>query len=498
MNLVLHLLNAVMVWKILERLQIKGAIFAGFLFALHPVHVESVAWVIERKDVLSGLFYLLAIDYYVKHYQRSQYTAYFAAILFFLLALLSKSMVVTLPCALLLIVWYREGKIKWIDVIKTVPFWVVGLIYSLADMQFSRSFDTTHFPFSMGERVILASKSLWLYLLKVLVPYPLMTFYPFWNLSVTSVMNWILVGGLGLLLVLALVLPRNRDNKGIFIGLLFFMLTLGPVLGFVDFSIMNITYVSDRFQYLASIGIIVIMAGFITAWKNTWSMHLQWGILIICGMLSFVQAGYYENTQKLMTHNLKFNQDAWMAHGAVGTAYMEKNDFPNAKYHLLEAIKRSPKYPEANANLGWILIQEGSYRESINYSQQAIQGRKNYIGAYLNWALALEKMGDWEAAVSKYHEILSLKPDDVDAYYNLAMLYEDRGELKAAEEYYLRAISADAYFDKAHNNLGVLLARQHRLPEAKQHFERAVQINPRSESAKNNLQRILKDLNQAK
>ena len=253
-----------LLWRLLRRFTVPGAWVAAAVFAVHPVHVESVAWIIERKDVLSGMFYLLAATAWVRFAEQPRPRWYLSALAAYVAGLLSKSVVVTLPVALLIWHWWKRGRVTWSDVLRLAPFFVVGAAMTVADLLFNRSRGVGGFGYSLIERALIAARAFWFYVGKLFWPLDLAGIYPHWEVREADPLAWVGIGA-AVALVAALWLLRRRIGRGPLAGLVFFGVTLSPVLGFVDFNYMLFSFVADRYQYLASIGITTMVVAAV-AW----------------------------------------------------------------------------------------------------------------------------------------------------------------------------------------------------------------------------------------
>ena len=258
-NVLLHLLNSLLVWRLLLRLAVPGAWVAAAVFAAHPLHVESVAWIIERKDVLSGLFYLTAVLVWLRFLEQPRPWRYGLALLLFAAGLLSKSIVVTLPAALLILQWWKDGRIAVRDLRRLAPFFLVALLITAVDLS---SFGSRHgiLDYSLPERMLVASRALWFYAGKLVWPADLAVIYPRWDISLGDPWAWLYLAG-ATALAATLWFMRHRIGRGPLAGALFFAVTLSPVLGFVNYGYMQYSFVADRFQYLAGIGVIAVLIG---------------------------------------------------------------------------------------------------------------------------------------------------------------------------------------------------------------------------------------------
>jgi protein O-mannosyl-transferase len=428
-NILLHAFNAVLLWFILRKIKIPGAEFIALLFAVHPIHVESVAWVIERKDVLSGFCYLLSFWFYI-NIQNPQsifrIPKYYLSLLFFIFALLSKSITVSLPIAILLYVWWKNGRIRLTDLIPLLPFFVVAILIAYFDVAFVHQRGSLAIiDITPWQRVYIAGKSLWFYLKKLGYPIDLITIYPQWKLTVNLITQLFypvtFLGFLGLLYA-----GKKYYGRGAFAALTFFAVTLVPTLGFIVFSYMYHSYVADRFQYLASIGPITLFGAFgyriYTTTPINWKPLLRMlGVLIIAllGFLTWKQAEHYDNNETLFHYTLTKNPNTWLAYNNLGLALAEKKQYEEAMQCYQKAFELKPDFVYAYNNLGLLLTKQGRYPEAIKYFQTAIHYSSSYAEAYVNLGVALVLQGKIEDAIRSFQKASALNPYNPEAKYNL-------------------------------------------------------------------------------
>ena len=315
-NVALHAVNTLLLWRLAERLAVPGAWLAAAVFGVHPLHVESVAWVIERKDLLSGLFYLAAFLTWVRFTEeprpeprrrrRLPEGRYLAAMALFVCALLSKSIAVTLPAALLIRHWWKQGRVTAPDLLRLAPFFAVGLAAAVADVSFYNVREPLDLGYSPVERLLIAAHALWFYAGKLLWPAGLAVIYPHWEVSAADPAAWgyAAAGGAA---AAALWFLRHRAGRGPLAGLLFFAVTLSPVLGFVDYGYMQFSFVADRYQYLAGIGVTAVLVG--AAAHGTRRLPEGWrkgaagaaaAVLLVLGVLTWRQAEVYRDEGDLL------------------------------------------------------------------------------------------------------------------------------------------------------------------------------------------------------
>ena len=328
-NVVLHLANTVLLWRLLLALAAPGAFAVAAVFAVHPLHVESVAWIIERKDLLSALCYLGAVLAWVRFDKTRRPGPYWLALGLFTAGLLSKSIVVTLPAALLIWHWWERGRVTGRDVLRLAPFFVAGLGVTAADLAYYTSRESLALGYSMAERVLIAARALWFYAGKLVWPADLAGIYPLWEVRAGDLLGWTYVAAAAGLAGL-LWLLRGRLGRGPPAGAAFFALTLSPVLGFVDYGYMQFSLVADRFQYLAGIGVIAVLVGGAARGAGRLPGHLRPAatgalvfVLVALGILTWRQCGIYRDESTFFSHVVAHNPEARDAHLNLGGALLD-------------------------------------------------------------------------------------------------------------------------------------------------------------------------------
>ena len=307
-NVLLHLGNTLLVWHLMRRLSVSGAWVVAAVFAVHPLHVESVAWIIERKDVLSGLFYLAAALAWMRFAERPNPRRYVVSLMLYVAALLSKSIAVTLPAALLVCIIWKQDRVTLTDLLRLGPFFVVGLVVAIGDLLLSRSLHPVSFDYSLTERALIASRALWFYVGKLLWPTNLTLVYPLWDIRVDDLLAWgYLIAAVSL--AVALWGFRYQLGRGPLAGALFFVITLSPVLGFVDYEYMLFAFVADRYQYLAGIGVMAVVIGAVTYGVRSLSDSWQKGArivaavaIVVLGIKTWQQASIWKDGETLNRH----------------------------------------------------------------------------------------------------------------------------------------------------------------------------------------------------
>ena len=415
-NVLLHLANTLLLWHLLRRLAVPGAWVVAAVFAVHPLHVESVAWIIERKDVLSGLFYLGAVLAWMRFVEKPSSRWYVWSLVLYAAGLLSKSIVVTLPAALLIYHWWKQGRLISTDLWRLVPFFAVGLVITVGDLAFYWSRAASSLDYSLIERTLIASRALWFYAGKLLWPSELAVIYPRWDIRVADPLAWgYLIAAVAL--ALALWLFRSQLGRGPLAGTLFFAVTISPVLGFVDYSCMEISFVADRFQYLAGIGIMTVViaapACGIRLLSNMWQKGALTGValmLAVLGMLTWRQASIYRDNETFWQHVVILNPQAQIAHVNLGAALYMQERYEEAEMRLRSAIVLDPQSYDAYLNLSNALWKQERYVEALEAARVAVQQRPDLATVHTGLGVVLAALERYDEALKSFDQALSLDP----------------------------------------------------------------------------------------
>lgn len=431
-NITLHSVNALLVWLLLSRLSVPGAWLASAIFALHPVHVESVAWITERKNVLSCLFYLLSITAWLKFIDKSasgSWKYYILAILLYLLALFSKTTAVTLPATLLVIYWFKERRLGWKAVLNVMPFMVLGLIMGLITMWWEYHHQGTQgkeFAFSAVERILIASHALWFYPYKLICPSSLTFSYPRWELNPTNILEyrWL---ALSIIAMATLWRFRSIVGKGFIVAIAFFAVNLTPMLGFISLYTFRYTFVADHYQYIASIGLIALFAAVITQISGARlkaQLIFSFLVLTVLGIMTWRQTHIYRDAETLWRDTIKKNPSSWMAHNNLGNLLAKDKKLEEAIKHYRETLRLKLDYPEAHYNLGKALVKMGKVEEAFLSYSEAVRIYPNFAEAHYELGNVLVGMRRLKEAAVHYRETLRIKPDHAIASYNLEAVNE--------------------------------------------------------------------------
>jgi Tfp pilus assembly protein PilF len=532
-NIELHALSAFLLALILRRLAVPGAMLAAVIFALHPVQVESVAWITELKNTLSGALYLGAALVYLRFDETRRPRTYVAAFALFTLALLTKTVTATLPAALLVIAWWRRGRVRWREDVGPLASWIaIGVAAGIMTAWMERNVLGAAGPayaLSAIERVLLAGRGVLFYLGKCLWPAHLTFIYPRWQISAGDGRQYLYPAAVAALFAIAWML-RTRSRTPLAV-LLLFVGTLVPALGFVNVYPFRYSFVADHFQYLAMISVIAGVAAALATALDRQRLSRRWlpavtaAVAGLLGILTWQQSRDYVSAQVLYETTLQRNPAATMARINLALIYLERGSAAAAVAQLEEAVRLAPANDEAWVNLGIALSKSGRPADAGAAYREAIRLNPRNAGAFNNLGAILEQTGQLQEAASIYRQASQLAPGSVEAHENLGrvLLALDQAAAalphltaalqlrpeKAATRYLLGMALADAdrlpeavaafqealrdpalaQWPEAHNDLGVALARLGRPNEAIAQFTEALRLRPDFADARANLER---------
>lgn len=486
-NLLFHVLNAFLLWRVLAALGLRGALPAAGIFLVHPVAVESVAWITERKNVLSLFFYLLSMHICVRLYdlkcmspdnrQAAGETMgdgefsrrlYAASLMLHGLALLSKTVACSLPAAVLVLIYWKRGRITRRELLLTAPMFLLGVLLAAITVWMEKEKVGARgpdFAFTLAQRSAIAGQAIWFYLGKLVWPHPLMFVYPRREAEFFGWMAYLALPA-AVALAAALWLARRRIGRGPFAAALLFGGTLFPALGFINVYPMIYSYWADHFQYHASIfpialGCALAAGGFA---KRRVPRSASWAtagvILGILALLSWRQAHVYRSLETLWLDTLAKNPDSWLA----------------------------------NNNYGNLLLREGECARAVGPLRRAVEARDYDPLLHYNLANALAECGQAEPAERHYRRALELQPDMADVQLNLGNLLADTNRNNEAVECYQTALQLRPRLRNAHNNLGNLLARMGHFEAAAEHYRLELDGHPENALAHGNLANVLTEL----
>jgi tetratricopeptide (TPR) repeat protein len=482
-NLLLHLLASIALFAALKRA--TGArwpsAFTAFLFALHPLHVESVAWVSERKDTLAALWWFLALYAYVRYAERPNLRRYLLVILFFCLGLLSKQMLVTFPFALLLFDFWPLERLKWPRALwEKLPLMALSAAACLVAYRTQQT-DAVVAALPLTLRIGNALVSYFVYVRETLAPVGLAVFYPYPQ----EIALWKVAGALAVLAgITAAAVRAWRTRPYLAAGWFWFLGTLVPVIGLVK---VGEQARADHFTYIPLVGLALMAAwgaaDIVAQWPQTRTPIATVLIVFCCAcmVLSWRQAGFWRNCETLYRHAIEVTGDNWLGEGNLGQYLMNlPGRHPEAMQHLEEAVRIRPGYAEAHNNLGLALARIELCSVAIPHFETALRAKPALIQARNNLGMCLTRVGNYGAAISQLEMALQLQPDYANAHFNLALTLTSIGRYDDAIKQYEAGLRAGnrstADSAEAHRRLGELLANRGRTNEAIAHLEAAQEI----------------------
>jgi tetratricopeptide (TPR) repeat protein len=538
-NVLMHAASACLFVVLLRRLRVPGAYLAGLLFALHPVCVESVAWISEQKNTLSTVFYLLAALAYLNWREAGTSAArprlYILATALFTLAALSKSVTATLPAALLVVAWWQNGRLDWRrDVTPLLPWFAIGAAVGLFTAWVEHTYIGAKgdaFSLTFGERCLVAGRAIWFYLGKLFWPTKLIFIYPRWKIDAASAGQYLYP--LGAVALLAALWAWRGRSRAPLAAALFFVGTLFPTLGFFNVFAFIFSYVADHFQYLAALGVIALVAGCWGRWAEASRPNpavpqmAALGVIAVLGVLAWRQSRMYSDVIAFYRTTLEENPESWMGHHNLGVTFAEAGRLPEAigeyqaalrikpddalaEYDLatayfklgqtapaLDHYQRSlalePDYVKAHYALGNLLAQSGRIPEAIAHYETAIRINPSYAEAHYDLGNALVATGRIAEAIDELQLAVRIQPDYAEALSHLGGVLVQSGRNAEAIEVLGRDLRIDPADAEAHYNLGIALAQLNRLPEAIAQFEEAARLEPGDPDAQVNLALALAD-----
>jgi Flp pilus assembly protein TadD len=474
-NVVLHAINALLVWRVLAALEIPGAFLAAWVFALHPVNVESVAWIAERKNVLSGCFALVATLAWTGFLARGDRNRLVVAALAFACAVLSKTQVCTLPLVFALLAWWKQPAAWRRAIVPLLPLAVLSVAAAAVTVLCEPTVTREALPLPAlqpVERVLVAGRAVWFYAASLLWPVNLVAVYRRWPVDATGVADWAFPLALAGTLVGLWSLQR-RLGRGPFVAVAAFIACLLPVLGLVDFNFMRFSFVADHFQYLASVPLIALGAAPATRGMAALGTSAGPGIAIgraaaaaivlVLAVISWRRAEIHRDEESLWRDNVARDPGSAVAHNHLGSVLLARRQFDAASAEFAAAARIAPGFADAHNN----------------------------------WGTALKEQGRLGDAVARYAEALRLHPADPVVHNNLGVARHMTGDSAAALRHFARAVELDPTYAQAQDNWGRVLLDLGRPEEAVEHLRIAVRLEPNRASGQLTLGVTLLNLSRA-
>lgn len=526
-TLAFHAMAALLLWRVLLRLRVPGAWFGAALWALHPVQVESVAWICELKNTQSAVFFLAAILCWVRWLEvrpraGASLRVYAAALAFALLAILSKPSTVMLPIALGLCTWWLSRRISWSDTLRLVPFFALSALaagWTIWEQKFNSGAIGEAWNQTLAERFAIAGRVIWFYLGKLVWPEPLIFIYPRWEIRGTEPLAYV---GLLLALVVATVLWRGRDGalRPLFLAGAYFVALLFPVLGFFSVYFFRYSFVGDHFQYLASMGPLALAGAALARLPGRMPLMSGTAAALALGLATAQHARVFLSSDGLWRDTVAKNPAAVMAwlNLADNLAQAQRHEEAIATFrHALtlkptdvhgwndlacvlvligrpaealpafaRALSLKPDFPEAHSNLGNALRDLGRLDDALTHHRRAIELKPAYPEGHNNLGIALSQAGRHADGITHFERALALRPGDAATHDNLGNALRELGRFDEAIAQHSTAIRLHPNLASAHTNLGRTLVAANRAEASLSHFERALAIMPAEVAARGN------------
>lgn len=534
-NVVLHALNALLVWGVLARLRVPGAWFAGLVFAIHPVNVETAAWITQRKNTLSFLFYGLSLLLFLRSEETTRHRTvlYRSAVASFLLSMLGKSAGAPLPVVLLLIAWWRRGRVERRDLANSIPFFAVAVLMSLVEIAFqygnALGMESVRQD-SFLTRLVGSGWVVWFYLSKALLPLDLSFVYPRWEIDPASLAAWL--PGLVLLAVfVACWRARHGAARSTLVALSYFVLLLAPVLGILEFYYLKYSFVGDHYQYFAIAAPIAWAVGGAFTLAKRLSPPARRAAAVLPAVLAaalfaltWERSGHFADREALWRHTLTKNPDALLArfnlaallqaegrldeaaaeyrealridpsekgtYNNLGLVLCGQGDCEAALDEFREALRIDPDYVEGHNNLGSALQRLGRNEEAAQHYRAAAAGDPDNAVPQMNLASALANLGAVEDSAAALRRAAELAPGDPEPRVRLGRLLRKHGDMDGADRALRAALERAPGNAAAHRELGLLREAEGRNREAARHFKLALRTRPRWGAARQDLRRV--------
>jgi tetratricopeptide (TPR) repeat protein len=494
-NIFLHGFSAVVLWRALSHLRVPGAWIGAALWAIHPVNVESVAWITEMKNTESGLFFLISVLFFVRWLRAKDLGGqggngwnYVLTLLFASLAIASKSSTVILPVVLCLCAWWIEGRWVWRNLARTAPIFLMALAASALSIwtqgqQLARVIDP-RWARSWPERLVAAGDAVWFYLGKLLFPQPLIFIYPRWQIDARQWESYLPL--LAAILILVLFwLKRERWSRAWFFAFGYFLIALLPALGLIDNFVFEYSLVFDHFQYLASIGPLALAGAGLARFSDfpvpknvAGPIALCSALLLILGAISWQRTLIYRDSEALWTDTLAKNPSCWMGEVNLGSVLRVQGQGDQAIGHFQRALEVNPNCAVAQNDLGGALLEKGQTDAAIGHFQRALIIDPNFAQAHSDLGVALLQKGQLDAAIAQFHQAVEIYPDFAQAYYNLGITLFQEGRLDEAVDQFQKALQISPNSFETRYRIGTVLVRKGQLDEGIALFQEVLRLNP--------------------
>ncbi len=432
-NAALHGINAALLMIVLRQLKVPLAFFISLIFVCHPIHVETVVMIAERKNLLAFLFFMLAMLSYMRFANplaTRRKWAYAASLIFFIMAIQSKTVVFVFPAIMLLVEFYKTGKITWRNIWPLLPFVIVALPQAIVVRHIEHQFVGARgksFEFTIIERILIAGRALWFYVGKIFWPYPLVLIYPRWDINTAQAWQYLFPAAFAGIVAILVGLKKYVTHTPWLLVMAFFIL-MAPALGFVSYYPMAFSFVSDHFVYLGSVPVIMIfillarwlMRTFLPSAKAAQQILAVIVVIILIG-LTPIQASIWHSARSMLTYNLIHNPASSIVKINLADVFTNEKDYVMATQLLLSAVESPDDYASyAYHNLGLIKSRQKDYDGAIDYFKKAVDHSPQYLSAWMNLGKHLQQQGRYEEAIVAYGHAIKIDPRIQDHFAGIA------------------------------------------------------------------------------
>ncbi len=517
-TLLFHAGAAVLLWRVLLRLRVPGAWLGAALWALHPVQVESVAWICELKNTQSAVFFLAAIWAYVRWLEVGRVCDppsssgerteggsktrptwrvrrfYAFALVFAVLAILSKPSTVMLPVALAVCAWWLRRRFAWRDFIPLVPFFALSALaagWTIWEQKYHSGAIGPEWSQTFPERLIIAGRVVWFYLGKLGWPDPLMFIYPRWSIDAAQPLGYVATAGVIVSLGLFWGWRARSGVAAVLVSSAYFVALLFPVLGFFSVYFFRYSFVGDHFQYLASIGPLALLGAALTRALPRGAPFVGGLILLALGGLTARQGLVYRNNEALWRDTIAHNPGAVMAWLNLGDTLAQAERREEALGFYRQALRLRPDDTPGLNDLGNLLVLLGRPAEALPHFARALALKPDFVDGLSNYGNALRALGRGDEALAQFQRAVALDPKHAEARNNLGSQLAEVGRLDEAVAHYEAALQQDPRHAGAHDNLGNALRQLGRVEDAITHHREALRLRPDFPEAHTNLGRAL-------
>lgn len=513
LNVALHILNALMLWAVFRRLRVRGAWLGAALFAIHPIQVDTAAWVTEIKNTQSTFFLLLSMLAFLRWNRASEDDGGWSgaawlgvSTLLFIPALLSKTSTVMYPVVLVVCLWWLHGRwrLRWTAVV--APFFVLSGLAAAWTVWGHNVYAGVHggeWSETLVERVLIAGRIIWFYIGKIVWPQPLIFIYPRFEVDPARALDWLPV----VLVVVALgvMIWKHRSwGRPALAAALCYGANLFPVLWFFSGYFTRYSYVADHFQYLAGMSVFALIGALV--WNGPADPLKEWSrlstasraraagaglLLAVCCVLTWSHARAYHDAEALWRDNLKKNPDAWLAHYHLAQLLVDTDRLEEALPHYRTALEQKPSEEYIRVNFAIALASAGKLDEAIELYREALKQNPANVIAQINLADAYAMKGDMDEAIAQYEKAIEQDPQNADVQMNLGVTLAGLKRFGEAEKHLAEAARLEPEWVEAQFNLALVLSDAGKSREAAEQFRRVIGLRPDLLEASNQLAWIL-------